>query len=102
MSLLAKGLNFCPVRHLNSFETIVDMNKFARKLTLRKHYYQDTQDAPQVSSDDSMGSESSVCMGFQDMCAARGVCWWPGGDRHATSGGSLQVTIRLLPCELQR
>lgn len=38
ISLLAKGLNFCPNRHFDLFNTILDVNRFSRTLTLRKHF----------------------------------------------------------------
>lgn len=37
--LLSKGLNFCPIRHFSLFDTILDMNKFVRNLTVKKHYF---------------------------------------------------------------
>lgn len=36
--LLSKELNFCPTRHFDLFGTMLDVNKFARSLTLKKHY----------------------------------------------------------------
>lgn len=38
-SLLSKGLDFCPERHFNISETILDINKFIRNVALKKHYY---------------------------------------------------------------
>lgn len=42
--LLTKGLNFCPIKHFNPFGTILDVNKFSRALTLRKHYFLSVDD----------------------------------------------------------
>lgn len=38
-SLLSKGLNFCPHAHFDPFNTILDINKIIRNLTVRRHYY---------------------------------------------------------------
>lgn len=38
-SLLSKGVNLFPLKHFNSFETIVDINKFIRNLAIKKHYF---------------------------------------------------------------
>lgn len=41
ITLLSMGLNFSPKRHFNLFDTILDVNKFVRAMTLRKHYHSD-------------------------------------------------------------
>lgn len=38
LSLLSMGLNFCPQRHFNLFNTIVDTNRFIRNVTIKRHY----------------------------------------------------------------
>lgn len=38
VSLLSYGLSFSPARHFNLFDTIVDVNRFVRHLTVRKHF----------------------------------------------------------------
>lgn len=41
-NLLAKGLNFCPDASLDTFETIKDLNLFARKLYYKSLYSKET------------------------------------------------------------
>lgn len=107
-TLLAKGLNFLPIRHFNLFETVLDVNKFVRKLTLRKHYFNHNEREPLDDSIESHRSESSVSMDFPDLCAVQdlqdlqgGVCQHPGSDIHFNSGDFIQDTVRLLPCEFK-
>lgn len=38
LNVLSKGLNFCPTKNFNLYNTILDVNRFARSLTLRKHF----------------------------------------------------------------
>lgn len=38
INLLSKGLNFSPNRHFDLFHTILDVNRFSRLLTLKKHF----------------------------------------------------------------
>lgn len=38
ISLLSRGLSFSPACNFNLFDTIVDVNRFARQLTVRKHF----------------------------------------------------------------
>lgn len=37
--LLSKGLNFCPQRHFDLFDTIIDVYRLVRNLTIKKHYF---------------------------------------------------------------
>lgn len=57
-NLLAKGLNFCPSRHFNLFETILDVNKFSRTLTLRKHFFNCSSEEMENSLDNCDTGES--------------------------------------------
>lgn len=50
MSLLAKGLTFSPTNDFNVFGTILDVNKFARTLTLRNHFFNKVKLNDNVSS----------------------------------------------------
>ncbi|XP_044147185.1 uncharacterized protein LOC122935485 [Bufo gargarizans] len=38
ITVLQKGLSFSPTHHFNLYRTILDVNRFARNLTLRKHF----------------------------------------------------------------
>lgn len=38
MSLLSKGLSFSPTLHFDLFQTILDINKFIRNVTVRRHF----------------------------------------------------------------
>ncbi|OCT99728.1 hypothetical protein XELAEV_18005509mg [Xenopus laevis] len=38
VSVLSKGLSFAPTHHFSLFNTLLDVNKFVRKLTLRRHF----------------------------------------------------------------
>uniref|UniRef100_A0A803KFZ4 Reverse transcriptase domain-containing protein n=2 Tax=Xenopus tropicalis TaxID=8364 RepID=A0A803KFZ4_XENTR len=37
--VLEKGLTFCPTKNFDLFDTITDVNRFVRKLLLKKHFY---------------------------------------------------------------
>lgn len=56
MSLLSKGLGFSPTNNLNVFGTILDVNRFARTLTLRNHFLNKGIDA------DTQGIVLSPCL----------------------------------------
>lgn len=51
-NLLSRGLNFCPNRHFDLFGTLLDVNKFSRSLTLKKHYF----DFPSDNADTDLGA----------------------------------------------
>lgn len=46
ISLLSKGLHFSPTTNFDLFRTIMDVNRFARTLTLRKHFFKGTDKSP--------------------------------------------------------
>lgn len=53
LSILEKGLSFVPNRHFDLFETIVDINKFIRNLTVRKYFAKDDNRTPLETPDES-------------------------------------------------
>lgn len=38
LSLLSKGLHFFPSEHFDIFGTLLDINRFNRNITIRKHF----------------------------------------------------------------
>lgn len=46
LSVLSKGLGFSPTNSFNMFQTLMDVNRFARKLTLRKHFLNSPDEEP--------------------------------------------------------
>lgn len=70
LSLLSKGLNFCPTKHFDSFSTILDVHKFVHLLTLKKHYFGGNKDDVASSNDVPAVDESppSSCM-VSEVCA---------------------------------
>lgn len=71
VSLLSKGLNFCPSNQFDLFGTILDVNKLARTLTLQKHYFTEHEEAPlPLPSDSTSTGESAFSpLLFSDVCA---------------------------------
>lgn len=70
VSLLSKGLNFCPSHHFDLFSTILDVNKLASTLTLQKHYFSEEKNVSSSSSDITPSGESTFSpLLFLDVCA---------------------------------
>ncbi|KAM8945703.1 myocardin [Pelodytes ibericus] len=76
VNVLSLGLSFSPTNHFNLFSTLVDVNRFVRKITLKKHFF-DTIEATleQVSSPHPQNSNTtqlSTCipvnLNFDDLC----------------------------------
>lgn len=45
VSVLSRGLNYCPTTKFNLLNTLLDVNKLAQNLTLHKHFFQDKKDS---------------------------------------------------------
>lgn len=58
VSLLTRGLNFCPITQFDLFSTVLDVNRLVRSLTLRKHYFGECDDMPIFSCGDMVVGES--------------------------------------------
>lgn len=71
--MLSKRLNFCPQRHFNLFDTILDVNRFVRNLTIKGHYYSaDTLDASMQSVSASVNTVTvSDDFSFRKHCVIR-------------------------------
>lgn len=71
--MLSKGLHFCPCRHFDLFDTILDVNRFVRNLTLRKHYR--TVDSTDNSNGNFLESSDDrsnlIEYTFRELCAIR-------------------------------
>ena len=69
-ALLSRGLNFCPTTHFNLFGTILDVNKFSRSLTLKKHFFTPTSEVTVASPGSPTTGESvSLPILFPEVCA---------------------------------
>lgn len=71
--LLSKALHFCPCRHFDLFDTILDVNSVVRNLSHRKHYHI-------VDNIDNLGDNVSEALDvgsdcleytFRELCAMR-------------------------------
>lgn len=52
VEVLEKGLNFAPNTDFDQFHTIMDVNKFARLLMVKRHFYaQDIESVPDTQSE---------------------------------------------------
>lgn len=71
ISLLARALNFCPDKHFEHFGTLLDVNKFSRSLTLKRHYFESPIDTEEVPLGDFEAGESSPPSPkmFAEVCA---------------------------------
>lgn len=69
IDVLSRGLNFCPTRKFNVYNTILDVNRFARSLTLRKHFCH--MDSRGSASNHGVGVTNCVpsFLGFRDQMA---------------------------------
>lgn len=68
--LLSKGLNFCPTRHFYAFMTLLDVNKFSRSLTLKKHYFESSAATGGTPPGDLYTGESPPSpIFFKEICA---------------------------------
>lgn len=69
-ALLSRGLNFCPSRHFDLLGTLLDLNKFARSLTLRKHFFEFPFEGEDTSLESSETGESLPSpRRFTEVCA---------------------------------
>lgn len=66
IKVLSKGLNFCPTNKFNLYNTILDVNKFSRNLTLRKHFCNLPTKGMSNNSDSSGRQVPPVFLSFPD------------------------------------
>lgn len=71
LSLLSKGLHFCPSEHFDIFGTLLDINKFIRNLTLRKHYFTSDTDVQDCVESDVLHNDISDVFSFQEHCSMK-------------------------------
>lgn len=69
MSLLSKGLNFCPHAHCDPINTILDINKFVRNLTVHRHYFKEDEDIQMNNEDTDVQSANNNVFSFSENCA---------------------------------
>lgn len=55
MSLLSRGLSFAPATHFDLFGTILDVNRFTRNITIKKHFLHNCDDS---MVDDGLASDT--------------------------------------------
>ncbi|XP_075460474.1 uncharacterized protein LOC142497064 isoform X2 [Ascaphus truei] len=60
LSLLNKGLGFAPVQDFQLFQTVIDLQRFTRKLTLKKFFT--TRSSFEVTDSPELGSQLPVCL----------------------------------------
>ncbi|XP_041424610.1 uncharacterized protein LOC121395346 isoform X1 [Xenopus laevis] len=58
ISLLNKGLNFSPDYNFSLFDTVLDLNRFTRKLTLKRFFHKQTHNVDQILCNDTSHSIS--------------------------------------------
>ncbi|XP_053561383.1 pinopsin-like [Bombina bombina] len=72
LCLLSKGLNFVPSTHFNLFETILDVNRFVRKITLKKDFFGMNEQMTQTNNIETTGcNNNDEILTFSDWCAVQ-------------------------------
>ncbi|XP_053571570.1 uncharacterized protein LOC128661327 [Bombina bombina] len=69
ISLLQRGLNFAPSCNFNLFSTVLDVNRFVRTLTLKKHFANDDESANEEANDQAVCVQQTPNFNFNDYTA---------------------------------
>lgn len=62
VNVLSRGLNYSPTKNFNLYNTLLDVNKFVRNLTLRRHFFNE----PAIQNYDKTPSVHHNFTSFED------------------------------------